>query len=53
MAVNLAGPGEQEVKDFFTREGGMFPTTQGACMLFVILLPILLVLLAHHTVETE
>ena len=28
MAVNLAGPGEQEVKDFFTREGGVFPITQ-------------------------
>ena len=39
VAVNLAGPGEQEMKDFFTREGGMFPTTQGACMLFLILLP--------------
>ena len=39
VAVNLAGPGEQDVKDFFTREGGMFPTTQFACVLFVILLP--------------
>ena len=23
VAVNLAGPGEQEMEDFFTREGGM------------------------------
>ena len=23
VAVNLAGPGEQEMKDFFTREGGV------------------------------
>ena len=23
VAVNLAGPGEQQMKDFFTREGGV------------------------------
>ena len=33
VAVNLAGPGEQEMKDFFTREGGIIPTAQGLCCL--------------------
>jgi len=27
VAVNLAGPGEQETMIFFTREGGVFLTT--------------------------
>ena len=26
MAVNLAGPGEQETRNFFTKEGGVFLT---------------------------
>ena len=51
VAVNLAGPGEQEIKDFFTRERGMFPTTQGVCMLFVILLPFYLRYL--HTIQLK
>ena len=28
MAVNLAGPGEQETTDFFTREGGVLLTNR-------------------------
>ena len=34
VAVNLAGPGEQEMKDFFTREGGVFVATQVLCMAY-------------------
>ena len=36
-AVNLAGPGEQEMKDFFTREGGVCLIMQVVYMTYILL----------------
>ena len=37
-AVNLAGPGEQEMKNFFTREGGVCLIMQVVHMSYCLLL---------------
>ena len=37
MAINLAGPGRKETKDFFTREGGICLIVQVVCMAYCLL----------------